>query len=106
MKYGLWICLAVCVGLAIWLYPTLYPTSRTIRPVAGDEITPKVTPVGKWQAGALAHAQIHLSASGGAEPDLLTDVEVPAELLPEVRVSFFRGDEELTSAECKVERAC
>lgn len=107
MKYGLWICLTLTIGLAIWFYPTLYPTQRTDRPVAGDVVQPSILPVGKWQTGAPAHLQIRLNVSGGAKLDLLTDVEVPAELLPEVQVRFYRGAEELPPAPpCKVERAC
>lgn len=106
MKYGLFVCLALIAGLAIYLYPTLYPSQRVVRPVAGDEIRPIITPVGQWRAGSAAQFEIRLSASGGAAPELLTDVEVPAELLPKVRVRFYHGEQELPHVDCKVERAC
>lgn len=111
MKVALWICLVLSIGLAGWLYPSLYPslftTQRVARPVVGDQVQPEISISGIWQAGQLGRATFRLEASGSETTDFLTDMEVPTDYLPRIELRFFNGTEEIVDpVPCKVERAC
>lgn len=106
-KVLLWVCLALLGVLAVYLYPTLYPARRPDRPLAGDQVQPEITVPEAWKAGDTGRLELCLKVWGRADADQLNDTEVPNEVLPVVRVRFYRGEEELPGPfPCRVERMC
>lgn len=81
---------------------------RVPRPVAGDSITPIIRDTGPWTSG-VARFAIQVAARGPAGLDvaLLDNEDVPEGILPQVTVTYYRGDQLLTFAkEPTLERFC
>lgn len=82
---------------------------RVPRPVAGDSVTPTILDAGPWTSGSIARFAIQVEARGpdGLNVALLDNEDVPEDILPQVTVTFFRGDQLLTLAkEPTLERFC
>ena len=96
----------LAAGLALWR-PA--PPPPVPRPAAGDTVTPEIMFVGEWSAGMSAFINLRLRAEGcEGEPEaFLRNVEVPEDFVPRLRLVFYRGDDELTTAEgLVIERTC
>ena len=83
--------------------------ARTPRPTAGDRVTPEVVLTRPWKAGENCLFGIRFNVRGPAEPGarLLAARDVPEGAMPQVAVTFYRGEEELPRVEPhRLERCC
>ncbi len=102
--FGLWGCsVLLAAGCA-----DFRSTPRARRPVAGDRVTPEILLGKSWrqQGPVLLSARLQVQGKDDPAPELLQLEEVPYEIVPHVRLTFFAGDQALAPVEADLVRDC
>ena len=77
-------------------------------PQPGDTITPQMDPVVQWPAGKPVSIPVRLlaQAAGEAKPRTLSFNGIPSEINPKAAVTFYDGDQVLSTVEVALSHRC